>query len=199
MLAQFGVFGEPLIRLYTRQIVEGVSYLHAMGIIHRDIKGANVLVTDAGVAKLADFGCSKQLQGLRTNTLEESLNAIKGSVPWMAPEVIKQAGHGRSADVWSVGATAIEMASAKHPWPQFSNNLAALFQIATMSEPPTVPSSLSPCGHAFLARCMVLNPKERASAAELLRHEFCAPNEGEPDLAPDIPRVGATATAVRVP
>ena len=68
-----------------------------------------------------------------------------------------------------------------------------------MSEPPTVPSSLSPCGHAFLARCMVLNPKERASAAELLRHEFCAPNEGEPDLAPDIPRVGATATAVRVP
>ena len=201
MLAQFGVFGEPLIRLYTRQILEGVTYLHTMGIIHRDIKGANVLVTDAGVAKLADFGCSKQLQGLRTNTLEESLNAIKGSVPWMAPEVIKQAGHGRSADVWSVGATAIEMASAKHPWPQFSNNLAALFQIATMSEPPQVPSSLSPCGHAFLGRCMVLNPRERASAAELLRHEFCAaPSDGEPDpLAADIPRVSATTTAVHVP
>lgn len=90
-------------------MVTGVDYLHAKGIIHRDIKGANILVTDSGVAKLADFGCSKELAGMCTASLEESLRAIRGSVPWMAPEVIKQSGHGRAADIWSVGATVIEM------------------------------------------------------------------------------------------
>lgn len=96
-------------RKFSFQIVSGVDYLHSKGIIHRDIKGANILVTDSGVAKLADFGCSKQLAGMFTTSVEESLRAIRGSIPWMAPEVIKQTGYGRSSDIWSLGATAIEM------------------------------------------------------------------------------------------
>jgi serine/threonine protein kinase len=96
-------------RRFSQHIVAGVDYLHSKGIIHRDIKGANILVSGAGVAKLADFGCSKQLAGMCTASIEESLKAIRGSVPWMAPEVIKQSGHGRSSDIWSVGATVIEM------------------------------------------------------------------------------------------
>jgi serine/threonine protein kinase len=96
-------------RRLVKQMLQGVDYLHSRMIVHRDIKGANVLVTDSGVAKLADFGCSKQLAGMCTVSLEDSMKIIRGSVPWMAPEVIKQAGHGRSADIWSVGATMIEM------------------------------------------------------------------------------------------
>lgn len=84
-------------------IFSGVAYLHSKGIIHRDIKGANILVSDSGIAKLSDFGCSKQLVGLCTGSIEESMKAIRGSVPWMAPEVIKQSGHGRSSDIWSIG------------------------------------------------------------------------------------------------
>lgn len=68
-----------------------------------------MLVSDSGIAKLADFGCSKQLTGMCTASLEESLRAIRGSVPWMAPEMIKQSGHGRASDIWSFGATIIEM------------------------------------------------------------------------------------------
>jgi len=172
MLAQFGVFSEVLIRIYVTQILRGVRYLHDRKIVHRDIKGGNVLVNDSGVAKLADFGCSKQLQGMRTGTLEQSLQAIQGSVPWMAPEVIKQSGHGRGADVWSVGATVIEMATAKHPWPKFSNNLTALFQIATSTEPPPCPDSLSPAAKAFIDRCLQIDPKDRATAKELLADDF---------------------------
>jgi serine/threonine protein kinase len=131
-----------------------------------------VLVSDRGVAKLADFGCSKQLQGVRTNSLEESLKAIRGSIPWMAPEVIKQTGHGRKADIWSVGATVVEMATATHPWPAFSNNLAALFNIATAKEPPPLPASMSAPGREFLAHCFQLAPEERATASELLAVPF---------------------------
>ena len=172
MLAQFGVFSEVLIRIYVTQILRGVKYLHERKIVHRDIKGANILVNDSGVAKLADFGCSKQLQGMRTGTLEQSLQAIQGSVPWMAPEVIKQSGHGRGADIWSVGATVIEMATAHHPWPKFSNNLAALFQIATSKSPPPAPETLSDAARAFLDRCLIVDPKDRATARDLLSDPF---------------------------
>ena len=96
-------------RKFCFHIMSGIEYLHVKCIIHRDIKGANVLVTDTGIAKISDFGCSKRLVGMCTSSLEESLKVIKGSVPWMAPEVIRQSGFGRSSDIWSIGATMIEM------------------------------------------------------------------------------------------
>lgn len=145
-----------------------MDYLHNKQIIHRDIKGANVLVTEGGIAKLADFGCSKQLAGMCTASLEESLRTIRGSVPWMAPEVITQSGHGRSSDVWSVGATVIEMATGKPPWPEFGNNLAALFHVATSKKPPEAPAHLSAECVAFINKCLVIDPKGRSTAAELV-------------------------------
>ncbi|CAM9286561.1 unnamed protein product [Chrysoparadoxa australica] len=172
MLQQFGVFHEELIRRFMYQILQGVAYLHDNRIIHRDIKGANVLVTEGGIAKLADFGCSRQLQGMRTQSFEESLQAIKGSVPWMAPEVIKQTGHGRSADIWSVGAAMIEMATAHRPWPAFSNNLAAMFHVATSKEPPPIPEGISDDAKAFLDHCLQINPDDRWKANALLEHAF---------------------------
>lgn len=172
MLKQFGKFAESVIRRYTRQILLGVDYLHARGFIHRDIKGANVLVTEAGIAKLADFGCSKQLQGVNTASLDESLKTIRGSIPWMAPEVIRQAGAGPKADIWSVGATVIEMATANHPWPDLPDNLAALFHVATAKKPPEFPKDISPELRELLNACFQLDPDLRPPAQRLLRVPF---------------------------
>ncbi|TDH69716.1 hypothetical protein CCR75_006459 [Bremia lactucae] len=174
MLNQFDAFNEDLIRIFTRQIVHGVVYLHEMGIIHRDIKGANVLVNEQGVSKLADFGCSKQIPAILTTSLEESLRSIRGSIPWMAPEVVKQTGHGYKADIWSIGATVIEMATAKHPWPHCHNGLAAMYTIAMATAPPPLPDHLSLEAKSFLQRCLCVDPNERATAVELAEHAFLA-------------------------
>ncbi|EQC36402.1 STE/STE11 protein kinase, variant [Saprolegnia diclina VS20] len=173
MLAQFGVFGVEMIQKFTRQILEGVAYLHSKGIIHRDIKGANVLVNEHGQAKLADFGCSKQVPSTTTtDSLEESLRSIRGSVPWMAPEVVQQTGHDCKADIWSVGATVLEMATAHHPWPANTNHLSVMYHLAVKPSSPPIPIDLPPLAKAFLARCFCIDARERATATELLAHPF---------------------------
>ncbi|KDO17608.1 ste/ste11/ste11-unclassified protein kinase [Saprolegnia parasitica CBS 223.65] len=173
MLAQFGVFGVEMIQKFTRQILEGVAYLHSKGIIHRDIKGANVLVNEHGQAKLADFGCSKQVPSTTTtDSLEESLRSIRGSVPWMAPEVVQQTGHDCKADIWSVGATVLEMATAHHPWPANTNHLSVMYHLAVKPSSPPIPADLPPLAKAFLARCFCIDARERATAIELLAHPF---------------------------
>ncbi|KAF5739853.1 putative mitogen activated protein kinase kinase kinase 3 mapkkk3 mekk3 [Tripterygium wilfordii] len=90
LLGKFGPFPEPVIRSYTEQLLQGLEYLHNNGIMHRDIKGANILVDNKGCIKLADFGASKQVVELATITGAKSM---KGTVYWMAPEVILQTGH----------------------------------------------------------------------------------------------------------
>ena len=96
LLHKFGNFNERVIRLYTEQILSGLDYLHSHRIMHRDIKGANILVDHAGICKLADFGASKRLDML---TNAEGDRSLKGTPYWMAPEVVKQTGHGRQADI----------------------------------------------------------------------------------------------------
>ena len=93
MLRRFGVFQEDLCRHYTRQLLLGLEYLHGCKIVHRDLKGANVLVSRDGVVKLADFGAAKAFsQDATMKTVTDGLKSIKGSLFWMSPEVIKGAG-----------------------------------------------------------------------------------------------------------
>ncbi|RLN90000.1 hypothetical protein BBJ28_00027262, partial [Nothophytophthora sp. Chile5] len=93
-----------------------------------------------------------------TTSLEESLRSIRGSIPWMAPEVVKQTGHDYKADVWSIGATVIEMATAKNPWPDCRNGLAAIYAIAVTTTAPPLPEHLSAEAKAFLRRCFCIDP-----------------------------------------
>lgn len=170
LLGKFGAFPEAVIRTYTKQLLLGLEYLHKNGIMHRDIKGANILVDNKGCIKLADFGASKQVVELATISGAKSM---KGTPYWMAPEVILQTGHSFSADIWSVGCTVIEMATGKPPWSQqYQQEVAALFHIGTTKSHPPIPDHLSVAAKDFLLKCLQKEPILRSSASELLQHPF---------------------------
>lgn len=146
LLDRFGKLEEAIVRLYSRQILLGLEYLHSKGIAHRDIKAANVLVSNDGSVKLADFGASKRIAASSHANGVAATGGAKGTPLWMAPEVkctlmtsdkhcslqvIKDSapkgGQGwRKADVWSLGATIIEMATGRPPWSQYSNPVTAM-------------------------------------------------------------------------
>ncbi|EFJ10054.1 hypothetical protein SELMODRAFT_128824, partial [Selaginella moellendorffii] len=167
MLERFGRFSESLVRIYTRQLLLGLEYLHANKIVHRDIKGGNVLVDADGVVKLADFGASKVNKAFHDPTITDGCKSIRGSVFWMAPEVIKGDGYGRRADIWSVGCTVIEMLTATHPWPGIDNTWTAIFHIAKASSGPPVPADASECAKDFLQQCFNLEARSRPTASQV--------------------------------
>ncbi|PSS24926.1 Mitogen-activated protein kinase kinase [Actinidia chinensis var. chinensis] len=169
LLGKFGSFPESVIKMYTKQLLVGLDYLHNNGIMHRDIKGANILVDNKGCIKLADFGASKQVVELATVSGAKSM---KGTPYWMAPEVILQTGHSFSADIWSVGCTVIEMATGKPPWSQQYQEVAALFYIGTTKSHPPIPEHLSHEAKDFLLKCLQKEPESRPAACELLQHLF---------------------------
>lgn len=171
MLERFGKFSEELVRNYTRQLLMGLEYLHGARIVHRDLKGGNILVTRDGIVKLADFGASK---AYKDATITDGMKSLRGSVFWMAPEVIKGTGYGRRADVWSLGCTVIEMLSGKHPWPELDNHWSAMFQIAKNVDGPPRPEHITDLARDFLDKCLEYDPKQRPTAAELLHHPFVA-------------------------
>lgn len=170
LLGKFGSFPESVIRMYTKQLMFGLEYLHQNKIMHRDIKGANILVDNKGCIKLADFGASKKVVALATMTGAKSM---KGTPYWMAPEVIRQTGHSYSADIWSVGCTLIEMATGKPPWSQqYQEEFAALFHVGTTKSHPPIPEHLSIEAKDFLLKCLQKEPDFRPSASDLLKHPF---------------------------
>uniref|UniRef100_A0A0D9VJ87 mitogen-activated protein kinase kinase kinase n=1 Tax=Leersia perrieri TaxID=77586 RepID=A0A0D9VJ87_9ORYZ len=166
LLQEYGQFGEPAIRSYTKQILLGLAYLHAKNTVHRDIKGANILVDPNGRVKLADFGMAKHING------HQCAFSFKGSPYWMAPEVIKNSnGCNLAVDIWSLGCTVLEMATSKPPWSQYEG-IAAVFKIGNSKELPPIPDHLSEEGKDFIRQCMQRDPSSRPTAVDLLQHSF---------------------------
>ncbi|KAF9668607.1 hypothetical protein SADUNF_Sadunf14G0021200 [Salix dunnii] len=171
-----GHLPESIVRNFTRHILNGLAYLHSKKTVHRDIKGANLLVDASGVVKLTDFGTAKHLTGLSYEL------SLKGSPHWMAPEVIKavmmKSGNPELAlavDTWSLGCTIIEMVTGKPPWGDLQG-AQAMFKI--LNKDPPMPENLSPEGKDFLCCCFRRNPAERPSAMMLLDHPFvCKSND----------------------
>jgi len=173
LIKEHGKLTTKLAAKFTAQMVLGIKYLHDKQIIHRDIKGGNVLIATNGVAKLADFGCSKSLDLLTSQERESTLQTMRGSVPWMAPEMIK-GNYSYPADIWSIGATLIEMVSGCNPWPEQKELPSALFTIGSTSLPPPVPQETrnNTVLYEFILECCAVDPIERATPEQLVNHRF---------------------------
>ncbi|NWH19653.1 M3K3 kinase, partial [Grus americana] len=167
-LKAYGALTENVTRKYTRQILQGVFYLHSNMIVHRDIKGANILRDSAGNVKLGDFGASKRIQTICMSGT--GIKSVTGTPYWMSPEVISGEGYGRKADVWSVACTVVEMLTEKPPWAEFEA-MAAIFKIATQPTNPQLPDGVSNSCRNFLKQIFV-EEKRRPTAEDLLRHPF---------------------------
>lgn len=165
-------------KVYAKQILAGLIYLHENKVIHKDIKGANILVDGDGTVKLADFGCSSQFEKTLSNFDTFLAHSLKGSIPWMAPEVVKETGYGRRSDIWSFGCTILEMATGKLPWShyQFDNPVAVLMKIALSDEIPLIPETLSDDLKDFLSLCLQRDPTKRSHAQDLIIHPFLKNN-----------------------
>ncbi|KAG0480555.1 hypothetical protein HPP92_011413 [Vanilla planifolia] len=166
LLKEYGPFGEPVIRSYTAQILSGLSYLHGRNTVHRDIKGANILVDPNGQVKLADFGMAKHTSSCT------SIRSFKGSPYWIAPEIVMNGnGYNLSVDIWSLGCTVLEMATSRPPWSQFEG-VAAIFKIGNSKDIPEIPDHLSSEAKSFVKLCLQRDPSARPTASQLIDHPF---------------------------
>jgi len=160
---------ESAIAAVCAKVLHGLEYLHSVrNIIHRDVKAANILLTDQGEVKLADFGVSAQL----SNTLTKR-NTVIGTPMWMSPEMIEAGAYDRTTDLWSMGITAIELAQRHPPLHDVNPPVRVLFLIPSLP-PPTLqhPERWSAEFRDFLSRCLTKNPAERTDAVRALALPF---------------------------
>ncbi|NWV33864.1 M3K19 kinase, partial [Grantiella picta] len=173
ILNRFGPLPEVVLCKYTKQILQGVAYLHDNCVVHRDIKGSNMMLMPTGVIKLIDFGCARRLAWASlSGTRSELLRSVHGTPYWMAPEVISESGYGRKSDIWSVGCTVFEMATGKPPLASM-DRVAAMFYIgAHRGLMPSLPDRFSSAAVEFVHSCFTRDQHERPSALQLLDHPF---------------------------
>ena len=165
-------YTEKEIASIIKMVLKGLQFLHAQKKIHRDIKAGNILLTDEGVVKLGDFGVSAQL----TDSISKKISKI-GTPYWMSPEVISQKSYDSKCDIWSLGITCIELAEGEPP---YSEVRTFLVMKKILNNPPkglTKPELWSNDFNDFVQKCLIINPEQRPTAAQLLNHNFIKNND----------------------
>lgn len=167
MTSRISVHKKPLredeISAICNDALNGLEYLHSQARIHRDVKAGNILLTENGTVKLADFGSA---------SMGCPANSFVGTPYWMAPEVILAMDEGQydgKVDVWSLGITCIELAERKPPYFNM-NAMSALYHIAQNDSPSLNPSGdWSDLFRNFVDTCLRKNPNERPNSTTILR------------------------------
>ncbi|KAG6862384.1 hypothetical protein C0995_011824 [Termitomyces sp. Mi166 len=172
-LVNYGVFSKEVTKSFTRQILEGLDYLHCMGIIHRDLKSDNILVEPSGICKISDFGISKQVEDIAQ---ARAYTGMRGTIYWMAPEMLdngNKQGYDLKVDIWSIGCVVLEMWTGERPW--FGEEVfPVMIKLSQEKLAPPIPAHLvlSDAALDFRSQCFQRNPQERPSAAELRDHRY---------------------------
>lgn len=154
---------ESKARSFVKQTLNGLNYLHEQGVIHRDIKAANLLLDSNNIVKLADFGVSTKV-----NTMAMAMT-LAGSLNWMAPEIIGNRGASTLSDIWSLGATVLELLTGNPP---FHNLVDINIYYAIENDSFIPPNFLSIEAQDFLLTCFQKNMYKRPTAVQLLKHKW---------------------------
>ncbi|KDN40353.1 hypothetical protein K437DRAFT_270014 [Tilletiaria anomala UBC 951] len=180
-LKAFGNFPEKLIASYVIKILEGLTYLHEQGVVHCDLKAANILTTKSGNIKLSDFGVSLNLKAMEK--IKNHKKEAVGTPNWMAPEVIELRGASTAADIWSLACTIIELLTGRPPYGGMMA-MSAMFRIVVDDCPP-IPEVASEELKDLLRQCFKKEPTERPTAEQLFGHPWLDQVwRGQKDLRP---------------
>ena len=178
VLSTFGKLNENICKLFTKQILCGLEHLQKQGSYHGNLKPQNIFVDKNGIVKMGDYFIIS-----RKMLVEETTKTpIRKPICYIAPEYLLYETKSSKSDIWSLGCILLEILTNELPWRQYNYNLKHIKNSLKENKIPDIPRSISDSARNFLSHCLVVDPKVRSSAEELLLHPYLSIDETKMDI-----------------